>query len=586
MPDESTHTAEVVIKGIPASPGIAIGPAFLFHKQAPVIREKSIAREETTAEITRLEQAVARSHKELRKILEFAQSKLGEDKAKIFEAQLMILEDAVLFDSVYGRIRKELKNAEFVVYDEIGKYHRMMLSAKDEYTRERAHDVEDVRNRILRNLQEERLISRLEGSSIIVSQNLTAADTLILSRNDVLGYVTDIGGVTSHTALLARALKIPAVVGARTISQTVRPTDRMIVDGYSGTIILNPSETTLRRLEQKREEFKRFEERLSELRDLPAQTPDGHRVELSANVEFEQELEFTRLQGADGIGLYRSEVLLIGKEVFPTEEEQFEQYRLIAEAMYPQRVIIRTFDIGGDKLMVNSTKENNPFLGWRGIRVMLDKPELFLDQLRAILRASIRKNVSVMFPMVSSLKEVRSAKRFVEEAKAHLRKANIPFDEKIKIGVMVEVPAAAVIAEDLAKEVDFLSIGTNDLIQYLLAVDRGNDVVSGLYQEFHPAVLRFLRRIIERGKRKDVWVGMCGEMAGDPLATILLLGLGLDEFSVVPNVLPEIKKIIRSVKYKEAKKIAKHVMTLETEDEVKAYLRGIMMDKFPDIPTD
>ena len=586
MPDETTHSAEIVIKGIPASPGIAIGPAFLFHKQAPVIREKSIAREETTAEVARLEQAVARSHKELRKILEFAQSKLGEDKAKIFEAQLMILEDAVLFDSVYGRIRKELKNAEFVVYDEIGKYHRMMLSAKDEYTRERAHDVEDVRNRILRNLQEERLISRLEGSSIIVSQNLTAADTLILSRNDVLGYVTDIGGVTSHTALLARALKIPAVVGARTISQTVRPTDRMIVDGYSGTIILNPSEATLRRLEQKREEFKRFEERLSELRDLPAQTPDGHRVELSANVEFEQELEFTRLQGADGIGLYRSEVLLIGKEVFPTEDEQFEQYRLIAEAMYPQRVIIRTFDIGGDKLMVNSTKENNPFLGWRGIRVMLDKPELFLDQLRAILRASIRKNVSVMFPMVSSLKEVRSAKRFVEEAKAHLRKANIPFDEKIKVGVMVEVPAAAVIAEDLAKEVDFLSIGTNDLIQYLLAVDRGNDVVSGLYQEFHPAVLRFLRRIIERGKRKDVWVGMCGEMAGDPLATILLLGLGLDEFSVVPNVLPEIKKIIRSVKYKEAKKIAKHVLTLETEDEVKAYLRGIMMDKFPDIPTD
>ena len=586
MPDETTHTAEVIIKGIPASPGIAIGPAFLFHKQAPVIREKSIAREETSAEVARLEQAVARSHKELRKILEFAQSKLGEDKAKIFEAQLMILEDAVLFDSVYGRIRKELKNAEFVVYDEIGKYHRMMLSAKDEYTRERAHDVEDVRNRILRNLQEERLISRLEGSSIIVSQNLTAADTLILSRNDVLGYVTDIGGVTSHTALLARALKIPAVVGARTISQTVRPTDRMIVDGYSGTIILNPSESTLRRLEQKREEFKRFEERLSELRELPAQTLDGHRVELSANVEFEQELEFTRLQGADGIGLYRSEVLLIGKEVFPTEEEQFEQYRLIVEAMYPQRVIIRTFDIGGDKLMVNSTKENNPFLGWRGIRVMLDKPELFLDQLRAILRASTRKNVSVMFPMVSSIKEVRSAKRFVEEAKDQLRKAGIPFDEKIKIGVMVEVPAAAVIAEDLAKEVNFLSIGTNDLIQYLLAVDRGNDVVSGLYQEFHPAVLRFLRRIIERGKRKDVWVGMCGEMAGDPLATILLLGLGLDEFSVVPNVLPEIKKIIRSVKYKEAKKIAKHVMTLETEDEVKAYLRGIMKDKFPDIPTD
>ncbi|MEX0736984.1 MAG: phosphoenolpyruvate--protein phosphotransferase [Bacteroidota bacterium] len=584
MPDESTHTTEVVIKGIPASPGIAIGPAFLFRKQAPVIREKSIGQEEILTEIARLEQAVVRSHKELRKILDFAQSKLGEDKAKIFEAQLMILEDSVLFDSVYGRIRSELRNADYVVYDEIGKYHRMMLSARDEYTRERAHDVEDVRNRILRNLQEERLISRLEGSSIIISQNLTAADTLILSRNDVLGYATDIGGVTSHTALLARALKIPAVVGARTISQTVRPSDRVIVDGYSGIIILNPSDETIRELEQKREQFKQFEERLAELRELPAQTLDGHRVELSANIEFEQELAFTRLQGADGIGLYRSEVLLIGKEVFPSEEEQFDQYRLIAETMYPQRVIIRTFDIGGDKLMVNSTKENNPFLGWRGIRVMLDRPELFLDQLRAILRASTRKNLSVMFPMVSSIKEVRNAKRFIEQAKNQLREANLPFDEKIQVGVMVEVPAAAVIAEDLAKEVNFLSIGTNDLIQYLLAVDRGNDVVSGLYQEFHPAVLRFLRRIIERGKRKDVWVGMCGEMAGDPLATILLLGLGLDEFSVVPKVLPEIKKIIRSVKYKDAKKVAKHVMTLETEDEVKEYLRGVMKERFPDIP--
>lgn len=584
MPDGSTHTTEVIIKGIPASPGIAIGPAFLFRKQAPVIREKSIGQEEVSGEVERLEQAVARSHKELRKILEFAQSKLGDDKAKIFEAQLMILEDAVLFDSIYGRIRSELRNAEFVVHDEIGKYHRMMLSAKDEYTRERAHDVEDVRNRILRNLQEERLISRLEGSSVIVSPNLTAADTLILSRNDVLAYVTDIGGITSHTALLARALKIPAVVGARSISQTVRPSDRVIVDGYSGTIILNPTDATLKELERKREQFKQFEERLAELRDLPAQTLDGHRVDLSANVEFEQELAFTRLQGADGIGLYRSEVLLIGKEVFPSEEEQFQQYRLIAETMYPQRVVIRTFDIGGDKLMVNASKESNPFLGWRGIRVMLDRPGLFLDQLRAILRASNRKNLSVMFPMVSSIKEVRSAKRYVEEAKNQLRLANIPFDETIKVGVMVEVPAAAVIAEDLAREVNFLSIGTNDLIQYLLAVDRGNDVVSGLYQEFHPAVLRFLRRIIERGKRKDVWIGMCGEMAGDPLATMLLLGLGLDEFSVVPTVLPEIKKIIRSVKYKEAKKIAKHALTLETEDEVKAYLRGVMKEKFPDIP--
>jgi phosphotransferase system enzyme I (PtsI) len=586
MPEEQTHKPEVVIKGIPASPGIAIGPAFLFRKSAPTIREKSITAEDVPQEIARLEQAVARSHKELRKILDFALSKLGDDKAKIFEAQLMILEDTILFETIYKRVRSELKNAEYVVHDEIGKYHRMMLTSKDEYTRERAHDVEDVRNRILRNMQEEKLISRLEGSSVIISQNLTAADTLILSRNDVLGYATDIGGITSHTALLARALKIPAVVGARNVSHTVQHGDRVIVDGYSGVVYINPSEATLRQLEEKQQQFKLFEERLSELRDLPAETIDGHRVDLSANIEFEKEIEFIRLQGADGIGLYRSEMLLIGKEVFPSEEEQAEQYRLIAESMYPKRVIIRTFDVGGDKIVADAVKENNPFLGWRGIRVMLDKPDLFLEQLRAILRSSTKKNVAVMFPMISSIKEVRAAKGYVEEAKKQLRAQNLPFDEKIKVGIMVEVPAAAVLAEDLANEVDFLSIGTNDLIQYLLAVDRGNDVVSGLYQEFHPAVLRFLRRIIERGKKRDVWVGMCGEMAGDPMATILLLGLGLDEFSVVPKVLPEIKKIIRSVKLREAKRIAKHALSLQTEDEVKAYLRSIMKERFPDIPLD
>jgi phosphotransferase system enzyme I (PtsI) len=575
---------EIVIKGIPASPGIVIGPAFLFQKQDVVIEERSIVSEELPREIARLEQAVARSHKELGKILDFAEKKLGDDKIKIFEAQLMILEDSVLFDSIYSRMRKELKNPEFVVRDEIGKYHRVMLASKDEYTRERAHDVEDVQNRILRNLQEQKLISRLEGSSVIVSPNLSAADALILSRNDVLGYATDIGGVTSHIALLSRALKIPAVVGLRNISHVVHDAVQVILDGYGGTVILNPSEESIKRYEAKRERYLEFEARLAGLRDLPAETLDGRRVQLSANVEFEEELEFIKIQGVDGIGLYRSEYLLVGREVFPSEEEQYRHYKLLAETMYPKRVIIRTFDVGGDKVMMHAVKENNPFLGWRGIRVMLDKPDIFLEQLRAILRASTRKNISVMFPMVSSIKEVRDAKKLLEEAKHQLRKENVAYDSRIKVGVMVEVPSAAVMAEDFAEEVSFLSIGTNDLIQYLLAVDRGNDIVSDLYQEFHPAVIRFLRRVIERGKKKNAWVGMCGEMAGDPLATILLLGLGLDEFSVVPNVLPEIKKIIRSVKYKEAQRIAKHVLTMKTEEEVKHYLKSVMKKKFPDIP--
>ena len=586
MKTESTQKEETVLKGIPASPGIVIGPVFLFQKQAPVFEERSIHQEDIDREIGRLEQAIARSHKELSKILEFAEKKLGEDKVKIFEAQLMFLEDAVLFNAIYARIKNELKNAEFIVNDEIGKYHRIMLASKDEYTLERAHDVEDVRNRVIRNLQEQRAISRLEGSSIIVSQNLTAVDTVILSRNDVLAYATDLGGITSHTALLSRALKIPAVVGLKSISHLVHDQEQIVLDGYSGTIVLHPTENTIKKYEAKRERYHEFEAKLAGLRDLPAETLDHHRVELSANAEFEEELAFIKIQGADGIGLYRSEYLIVGKEVFPSEEEQYSHYKLLAEAMYPKRVIIRTFDIGGDKLMAESIKENNPFLGWRGIRVMLDKPNLFIEQLRAILRASTRKNIAVMFPMVSTLTEVREAKKYLDEAKHQLRKENIPYDARIKIGVMIEVPAAAVIAEDLAEEVDFLSIGTNDLIQYLLAVDRGNDVVSSLFQEFNPAVVRFLRRIIERGKKKGVWVGMCGEMAGDPLATILLLGLGLDEFSVVPNMLPEIKKIIRSVKFTEAQKITKHVLSLKTEGEIKDHLKSVMKKKFPDMPID
>ncbi|HLF20778.1 MAG TPA: phosphoenolpyruvate--protein phosphotransferase [Bacteroidota bacterium] len=576
---------EIILKGIPASPGIAIGPVFLFWKLEPTIEERTLVFEEIENEISRLEQSLARSKKELRKIYEFAEKKLGNNQAKILEAQLLILEDVVIFDTVYERVRKERRNAEFVVQDEIGKYHRLMAAAKDEYTRERANDLEDVRNRILRNLQEQRLVSKFEGANIVVAQNLAAADTLILSRNEVLAYVTEIGGATSHSVLLARAMKIPTVVGLAHVAAKAHDGDTMILDGYSGIVIINPTDDSVRTYEQKQKEYRDFEQKLSVLRDLPAETLDGHRVQLAANIELTEELEFVKMQGADGIGLYRSEVLLLGKEVFPSEQEQVQQYKVLAEALYPKPVIIRTFDIGGDKLIMQSISENNPFLGWRGIRVMLDKQDLFLDQLRAVLQASTRKNVAVMFPMISSIKEVRSAKKLLEDAKQQLKSKNILFDENIKVGVMIEVPAAAVIAEDLAQEVDFMSIGTNDLIQYVLAVDRSNEIVSSLYQEFHPAVVRFLRRIIERGKKGHVWVGMCGEMAGDPLATMLLLGLGLDEFSVVPTMLPEIKKIIRSVHFTEAKHVAEKVLAMQTEDEIKLYLQRIMKEKFPDIPT-
>lgn len=575
---------DIKLKGIPASPGIAIGPVYLFRKHEPTIQIRTIAPDEVDHEIGRLQNAIERSKKELIKVFDFAEQKLGAEQSKIFEAQLLLLDDAVLFEVVNKRLKLEHKNVEFLIQDEMEKYHRLMMSSADQYARERADDLLDVENRILRNLEEQKLVSKIDGSHVIVTHNLAAADALIFSRNDVMAYITEIGGATSHMALLARALKIPAVVGVHQISTLAHPDDTIIVDGYNGTIILQPSSEALKQYKKKEAQYRTFEETLAPLRDLTAETLDGHAIKLAANVELEEELEFIKMQGAEGIGLYRTESLLLGEEVFPSEEEQYEVYHRIADSVYPQQAIIRTFDIGGDKFMAQTVKENNPFLGWRGVRVMLDKPQIFLDQIRAILRASKKKNLAIMLPMVTNIKEVLLTKQLIAQAKDDLRRRKIPFDDKIKLGVMVEVPAAAEIADHLGREVNFLSIGTNDLIQYLLAVDRGNDIVSDLFQEFHPAVIRFLRRIIERGRQKHTWIGMCGQMAGDPLATILLIGLGLDELSVVPTIVPEIKKIIRSVRYTEAVHVAERVLMMESEDEIKTYLKNMMKRKFPDIP--
>ncbi|MGA9363517.1 MAG: phosphoenolpyruvate--protein phosphotransferase [Bacteroidota bacterium] len=575
---------EVVLQGIAAAPGIARGRVYLYSKHVPKVPDRTISTDDVQGEIERLHHAVARSQKELNKILSYAEQKLGLGKSKIFEAQIMILNDPLLFNAIETRIRDECKNAEFIINDEINKYQRLMLQANDEYMRERAYDVEELKNRILRNMQQERLHSRLEASAVIVAESLTSADTILFSRNDVLGYATDLGGVTSHAALLSRSLKIPAVMGLRDVTNKVSTGDEIVVDGYSGRLIIHPSKESVADFEAKRAKFLAFEEKLADLRDLPSETLDRKRIDLSVNIEFEDELEFARLQGAEGIGLYRTERLILERDAIPTEEEQYEEYKRIADKMYPYRVILRTFDIGGDKVLPQSLPEANPYLGWRGIRISLDEPQLFLDQLRAILRASARKNVAAMFPMVATVSEVREAKKMVEQAKAELQARGVPFDERMKLGVMIEVPSAAVMAEEISREVDFVSIGTNDLIQYLLAVDRTNSVVAGLYQEFHPAVLRSIKQIIDASHRSKVWVGMCGEMAGDPLAVILLVGLGLDEFSVVPAVLPEIKKIIRSIKYKEARRIAEKALKFSTEEEVEQYIREVIKEKFPEIP--
>jgi len=586
MTTDSRQPQEVVMKGVPASPGVAVGPAYLYARTVPQVQMRHIVAEDVPAEVERLQTAMARAEKELQKIHAFAEQKLGTEGAGIFEAQIMILNDAVLIGAIEHRIAQELLNAEYVVWDEITRYKRIMLGAPDEYMHERAQDVEDVMHRIVRNIQDQKLFSRLDGESVIISENLTPADTVIFSRNQILGYATDLGGTTSHAAILSRSLKIPAVVGLRNATRQVRSGDRVAIDGYSGLLIINPAEETLQHLQRKAARFREFDERLTEIAGLVAETVDHHHIELSANIEFPEEVEFARIQGAAGIGLYRTESLIIGRAQYPSEEEQTEVYTLVAEGMYPHPVIFRTFDVGGDKVMPDAQAEENPFLGWRGIRILLDQPEIFQAQLRALLRASGRRNVRIMFPMVSTVTEVRRARAQLEAAKEGLRSRSIPFDEEMKIGVMIEVPSAAIMADAIAAEIDFLSIGTNDLIQYLMAVDRDNAAVADLYQQFNPAVLRTIKTIIDAGHRRNVWVGMCGEMAGDPLATILLVGLGLDEFSTVPTTLPEIKKIIRSVRVKDARRVAARALALETDDEVRTFLVRTTRKLIPELPID
>ena len=488
---------ELILKGIPAAPGIAMGPIYLYSKHIPRIEKKEISEAEVEAEKQRVRAATTRSEKELQKILAFAEQKLGPQSAKIFEAQIMILNDTILMGTIEKRIAAELRNAEYVVSDEINKYKRLMLASSDEYMHERARDVEDIMNRIIRNIQDQKLFSRLEGSSIIASETLLATDTVIFSRNQILGYAADVGGVTSHAAILSRSLKIPAVLGLRTVTRNVHTGDFAAIDGYSGVLVVNPTQETIDLLNKKALRLKEFEEQLAGIATLAADTPDHKHIDLSANIENPDELDYAHTQGAAGIGLYRTEGTLLARQTNPSEDEQFAEYEKVAETMFPYPVIFRTFDVGGDKVAPGEYQEDNPFLGWRGIRVSLDRPEMFLTQLCALLRASTKKNVRIMFPMIAKVGEVRRAKEFLKQAKNELKAKGIHFDVRVKVGVMIEVPSAAIMAEEIAGEVDFLSIGSNDLIQYLLAVDRDNVAVAPLFQQFNPAVLRTIKSVID-----------------------------------------------------------------------------------------
>ncbi len=574
---------ESLLSGLPASGGISIGPAFVYEREEVYVVERRLDEEEISAELALLVEAIGRANEELENIAELARTQLDESAASIFETQIMLLNDPELIRAIERRIRTEKKNADFLIHQEIERYKALLITTNDPLFRDRISDLDDISQRLLRSIQRKRLSLTVEGAHIIVATQLTPADTILFSRGDVLGYATDLGGLTSHAAILARSLKIPAVVGLQELTQHVSTGDEMIIDGQHGLVIVHPTPARKAQYREKISRIRKLEDGLKGLVDLPCVTSDGKKVQISANAEFVDECEYILAQGSNGIGLYRTEHLYLLKGDFPSEQEQYIAYSEIASVMYPQPVIIRTFDIGGDKLLSDKREEENPSLGWRGIRMLLDRPELFRQQLRAILRASSTKNVKLMFPMISGLMELRTALGHLEESRSELRKAGILFDDRMEVGIMIEVPSSVLMADRLAREVDFFSIGTNDLIQYLLAVDRSNDLIVNLYQEFHPSVLRAIKHVIDTAHAEGIWVGMCGEMAGNPLASVLLLGLGLDEFSMVPSVIPEVKKILRNTAYTEARQIAAESLEKATSAEVKDFLTGYLHNRFPEI---
>ena len=560
---------EVIYKGIAASPGISMSRAYLYAKNQVVIDDSKLTDEEIQQEVEDFENAIKLSLKELGKVYELSKERIGEDNSKIFDAQMEMLNDNYFLDSVKEKVKTGNRTAGYIFNEEISKLTAALASSDDDYLRDRIVDIKDVRNRVIRNMKRGKLISKVEENSIIVSHELTPADTILFSRRKVQGYVTDVGGVTSHAALIARTLRVPAVVGTKSASYKIFTGDFILVDGFDGLVIVNPTEETITGYKSKLEEIKEYEKRLYEVFDYPCETQDSKHIELSANIEFDEEIDFVTKFGHCSIGLYRTEHLFLEAGDFPSEKYQIEEFTHIANVTYPNTVTIRTYDIGGDKLLPLSQKEDNPFLGWRGIRICLDRESIFKEQLCAILKSSRKKNLKLMFPMISSLDEVIKAKELLKQVMNDLDEQGFQYDKNIPVGIMIEVPSTLFIADRLAKEVDFFSIGTNDLIQYLLAVDRGNELISDLFQPFHPAVINTIKNVIDIGHNNNIPTSICGEMASNPLAAVLLIGLGADELSVVPSVFPEIKSIIRCLNYEDAKKLAAEVLEFSTEREIR-----------------
>lgn len=564
---------EEIFSGLGASKGIAIGKVYLFQRNKFTPDGRSLPESEIENEMDRLKTALERSEKELRKIQEVTVHKIGEVFSDIFAAQIMMLHDEVLIDNVCNRIREEKKYADIVVDEEITKYEEMMLSSDDSFLRERASDIEDLKDRIIRNLHSGNIVSRIPENAIVISDTLTPADIVLFSRQNVLGCATNGGGLTSHVALICRSLDIPMIVGLHNISDKAWDGQSVIVDGYDGKIYLNPSSQRLLAYERRQMRKSVIDVKLSELAEMETRTKCGKRIHIYSNIDFKEELPSIEKFGSEGVGLYRSESLFISRGKAPSEEEQYAYYSELARKIAPRPLTVRLFDVGGDKLLYTTYKEQNPNLGWRGIRILIDVPEILEAQLRAILRANTGGNIRILLPMISSIDEIRFIKKALQNVKSKLREEHLEFNAETRLGVMIEIPSAVEIIDEIVREVNFVSIGTNDLIQYTLAVDRNNEVVQDLYQKFHPAIIRMIARVIQSSNKAGCSVSICGEMAADTHATPLLLGFGLDEFSVVNSSIPELKKEIASYEMKELMQIAQKCLDLPTAYEIEHELK-------------
>ncbi|HZR20796.1 MAG TPA: phosphoenolpyruvate--protein phosphotransferase [Verrucomicrobiae bacterium] len=585
---EPSQQGEQYFRGIPVSAGVCRGRLLVIDRNRPSIGKRDLSETELQEEINRLERSLVQTRHQILEVQRRVSEGMGAAEGSIFDAHLLVLEDRTLLDEVIRMIQSQRVNAEFAFHAVAERYATSLAAIEDDYLRERATDMRDVTSRVLNNLlglDDGVDLRHLKEPCIIISHDLTPSNTAQLDKRNVLGFGTDVGSRTSHTAIMARSLRIPAVVGLKDASTRLESGQYALLDGFNGVIVVNPTDQTLFEYGQLIKKQVTLEEKLRDLQLKPAVTLDGHKVFLSANIESPKDSEAVKLAGAEGVGLFRTEYLFINRDVPPNEEQQYQAYREAAQALKPLPVVIRTLDLGGDKFLAHLPlpRELNPFLGWRAIRFCLQEQDIFREQLRAILRASAEGNVKMMYPMISGLDELNQANALVERYKNELRAENIPFDERMEIGAMIETPSAVVVADSLAKRLSFFSIGTNDLIQYSLAVDRMNEKIAHLYEPTHPAIVRLLKATVDAAHRHKIWVSVCGEMASDPVFAPLLLGLGVDELSAAPPLVAPVKFLIRRLKLAEANQLAEFALECESASDILARCQELARQVAPSL---